>query len=457
MSIPHEVAGDAKWAMTTLTKRRPAYRLARRYYDGDHRLAFATQRFRSAFGGLFSEFADNLCEAVVDTLLDRAKVIGFDDGDGDTRRGQATAAQALWEMERLGLVSKTVHNEATVCGDSYVIVWPRAGGIGPVMHAQLAEECIVRYDPDEPGAVRFAAKWWRDEDTDHGRLTLYYPDRLLRFRTNNPVRLGTELPGKASAYTLIPDGDPDGPGVVPHGWGEVPVVHFAYGGGIGRLGKSRLKSVVPLNDMLNKAVLDAAVGAEFMALPQRWATGLEPRRDPLTGEELAPVPGADRLWSTKKPDAAFGQFAAADLTKLIEVQNAHRAEIARVGGIPAHLLMLDARGTPPSGRALEVAEARLVAKVGDCQEAWGPQWARVMDLGMRMSMEPLGRPLTTLWASAESQSDREMAETGEIKRSIGVSTRQVLTEQGYTDEQIDQMLSDAEDERRRQMDHGAVP
>jgi len=41
------------------------------YYDGNHRLAFATRRFRQAFGSLFNAFADNWCESVVDAPVER--------------------------------------------------------------------------------------------------------------------------------------------------------------------------------------------------------------------------------------------------------------------------------------------------------------------------------------------------------------------------------------------------
>lgn len=40
------------------------------YYSGRHPLAFASDRFRKTFGGLFREFADNWCELVVDAVAD---------------------------------------------------------------------------------------------------------------------------------------------------------------------------------------------------------------------------------------------------------------------------------------------------------------------------------------------------------------------------------------------------
>ena len=43
------------------------------YYDGEHPLQFATAKFREAFGNLFSAFADNWCEIVVDAPVERLR------------------------------------------------------------------------------------------------------------------------------------------------------------------------------------------------------------------------------------------------------------------------------------------------------------------------------------------------------------------------------------------------
>ena len=70
---------DLKWGAMQFrdSRKRQAYALYNAYYDGDHRLAFATEKFRSTFGTLFKEFAENFCPAVVDSMADRLKIAGF--------------------------------------------------------------------------------------------------------------------------------------------------------------------------------------------------------------------------------------------------------------------------------------------------------------------------------------------------------------------------------------------
>src|SRR5690606_38415943 len=49
-----------------LEERRPRLQKYEDYDAGKHKLAFATTRFRKAFGNLFSAFADNWCPLVID-------------------------------------------------------------------------------------------------------------------------------------------------------------------------------------------------------------------------------------------------------------------------------------------------------------------------------------------------------------------------------------------------------
>lgn len=47
------------------------------YYDGDHRMAFVTAKFREAFGEIFQTLVDNWCEIVVDAPVERLAIEGF--------------------------------------------------------------------------------------------------------------------------------------------------------------------------------------------------------------------------------------------------------------------------------------------------------------------------------------------------------------------------------------------
>ncbi len=63
--------------------------------------------------------------------------------------------------------------------------------------------------------------------------------------------------------------------VIPNPYGTVPVFHFANNADIGSPGRSELDSAIPVQDGLNKSVLDMLVAMEFSAYRPRWAAGGE--------------------------------------------------------------------------------------------------------------------------------------------------------------------------------------
>src|SRR5262245_61041502 len=113
---------DVAWALAAYrdVDRRLNYGLARSYYDGEQRIALATAKLRSAFGGLFVTFADNLCPAVVDSVADRLEITGFESVDASTGEtlftmGEqdelAKQAWALWRRNQLPANSNEVHHD----------------------------------------------------------------------------------------------------------------------------------------------------------------------------------------------------------------------------------------------------------------------------------------------------------------------------------------------------------
>lgn len=442
--MPEELARGLK----ALAGRRSAYGTYRAYYDGQHRLAFATQKFANAFGSIFSAFADNLCEAVVDALADRLAVVGFSVEEGAA--GPAQDAWAIWQANRMDRRAGDVHVEALRAGDAYVIVWPDEGG-RPVLTAQPAELVTVAYDSETPERVQWAVKAWLDAD-QFARATVYYPDRIEKYRSRTKMQGGVP----DSEHTFAPYAPPDDPRpVLPNPWEVVPVFHFANNAGLLDFGRSELANVLPLQNALNKAVTDMMVAMEFVALPQRWATGLEVDIDPVTGKPVQPfTPGADRVWSVGAPEVKFGQFDQANLEHFLSVQERFRAEIARVSGTPLHYLMLQG-GDFPSGEAMKTAEARFLAKIKDRQLAFGNTWEDALGLALRMAGQADVR-LSTLWNDPTPRSERDQADVAVIKRQLGVSSRQVLRELGYADDLIDKMAAEepAEPEDDRTTENG---
>jgi len=420
-------------ALQELRRRRAGYQLYSNYYEGNHRLTFATEKFRNTFGNLFREFADNLCPAVVDAVSDRLKLIGFDVEDGPA--GAADVAWELWQVNRMDERMGEIHTEALIAGDGYAIVWPDPRTGQPTIYPQDGTSMTVRYDPEVPGHILSAVKAWQTED-EFVRVTLYFPDRIEKWITRSACPAGWP----ESSQAFVPYEVPGEAWPLQHDYGRVPVFHFANNSRMGRSGKSELKDVVPLQDCLNKSLCDLMVAREFLALPQRYATGLQFDIDPETGKPIPLfVPGADRVWATQSKDVTFGQFEAADLGQFIQEQDSFRAEIARVSRTPLHYL-LPQSGEFPSGEALKTAESPFLAKVMKRQTAFGNVWEDLIGFALQMVGQS-GVRLSALWEDPAPRSEKDQGEVLLIKKQIGVDDETLLGELGYAPEQIRVMLA----------------
>lgn len=416
---------DLEWLLADLAGRQKRLQLYRDYYDGEHRLLFASDNFKNAFGDLFQAFADNCCPAVVDSLTDRLQLTHFAGGQGE-------AANRLWEACKMPRRHGEVHLAACRSADAYVIVWPDTAG-RPRIYPQEPANVTVLYDDDEPDMIVRAGKLWKAND-GRWRATLYYPERNERYVTREKR---ADRPDRAALFVPLED-DELGP-EVPNLWGRPPVFHFGNDAEVGSFGKSELRNVIPLQDALNKAIADMLVAMEFVALPQRYGIGVENQVDPITGQERPPKFGPDRFLTVPAPDAQFGQFEGADLSQFLNVQDAFRVEIARVSGRPLHYFQL-AGGNPPSGLSLKVLEGRLNKTAYDRQAAFGDTWEEATAFALRIERGTIEAPdLEAVWVPPETRDELAEVTVQEGKQRVGVSRRRSLRELGYTDDEIDVM------------------
>lgn len=490
-------------ALEQLKERREGYRLLRSYYGGHQRLLFSTEKWRNAFGPLFATLADNLCAAVVDAAADRLQVTGFgvevptaekakqraklrsdrvqatqattaallrvqsgqaaaglptrttDAGytaagptppvsmqEPDPASDPGAAAWDLWQAARMDQFAGETHLEALKAGDAYVIVWRDQEGL-PTIYPQRADQCTVYYDDAVPGKIQWGAKLWCRDDGRY-RINLFFDDRIEKYVTASPTK--GAMPERAREFIRFHE-DEDG-WLLTHDYGRVPIFHFSNNSAVGTFGVSELTNVVPLQDLLNKAIADMVVACEFVAFPQRWATGLEVGQDEGTGTPKAPwTPGVERLWAVANETTSFGQFPQADMTGFLQIQEHFRLEIARVSATPLHYLMLT-KGEWPSGEAMKTAEARFLAKIRDRMASFGNAWEDVMTFALRVAgKEFADTRLSSDWEDPAPRSETDHVSALEGKMRLGVPWHQLMRELGYTEEEIQLM----DDERQAAM------
>jgi hypothetical protein len=430
--MPETVNPDVAWALADLSARLPALERRRAYYEGRHRSALPPGKTLSPhLRTLLEDLSDNLCDDVVDEPVDRMTIIGWTGAAG-------TKAADWWKRVKGDARARENHRNGYMAGDGFAMIQKSKKTGKSQLHVQRPEQMAVRYSVDEPDLIDVAAKVWRDGR--RYRMNLYFADdatggaRLERYATKGVGSDGA-LP-QAKAFQLMPAGG-DEPGLeVDVDWkntGRLPVFHFPAGE-IGRYGRSVLTDVIPLNDVLNKSVVDLVVAMEDVSLPQRIAIGVQVEIDPATGQEREinrqARPG--QMLRIGSKDTRIEQLDGANLTQFLEVQTAYRLEIARKGYLPLHSVSIDAGGNP-TATGTQVQEGRQVKRVKTTVDDWTGEYLEMVAYALTLE----GQTVTTDqldmdWAPPETRDEDALVErTARKVESLGLPKVEGLVEVGY--------------------------
>lgn len=445
-----EPMNDIEWAVKETKARVPLITLHQEYYRGQHRAAFSTETWETAFGRVFRGFRDNLCPAVVDTKADRLQISGFETGEDSSDQ----KVRDIWQANRMDRRAGELHQGSLRDGDSFAIIWPDKTG-QPVFYPQRSERMCVRYSEDTPGLIEVASKLWPAEpwaEKSKWRLSLYYADRIERYITTTSLDgRHPDVPDAAGSWVEYTEAEsPDDPlrgWTLKNPYEQVPVFVWPNNAMTGEYGRSELADVVPLQDALNKTVADSLIAGEFAALPQRWATGLEVPVGPDGEPNEKPFEaGIDRIWANANPQGQFGQFEPANMAGFVATADGFRAEIARVSRTPLHYLLLS--GQFPSGEALRAAEAPLMAVIKDRQATFGNTWEDAIAFALKVAGQQV-ESVSCTWLDTTSVSDSEKLDAMTKKKDLGIPDETLWKEMGYDEDQIEEFTA-AADLRREQ-------
>ena len=399
------------------------------YYDGRHPMQFATSKFRETFGDLFSEFADNWCEVVVDSSLERLGVQGFRFGATDDYKGD-DAAWSIWQANYLDADSNAAHLEAIKSGTAFVIV---DGGDPPRITVESPYEVTVAIEPGNRRRRVAALKRWRDEG-DHVHATVYLPEGAYRFVTKAPVTAGEqEIEWLA-----------DEPAQVPNPFGSiVPVLPLRNNPTMIGGGRSDLLPVIDVQNAINKLVTDMVVASEYAAFRQRWATGVEIPRDPTTGDPDRAAVGrflssVSRAWVVEDEKATFGDFNVTDLGNYVRAVEMLIQHLAAQTRTPPHYLTAGL-GQWPSGDSLKASETGLVAKVRRKQLNFAETWEEAMRLAFMATGDQERARATdaeVIWQDPEYRTEGERVDALVKMRTLGVPLEALWSKWGATPQEI---------------------
>lgn len=432
-----------------IVRRRRVVERAHAYYDGDHRLAFASEKFLEAFGGLFGAFADNWCGIVVDAVEERLGVQGFRVGSNPKADDDA---HRIWQANELDLQSQMAYTDGLVGGAFYATVWQRgeAGSVDettPEITVEPASSAIVLTHPKQPLRRTAGLRLWMDEE-GYEHAELFLPDRVYLFRSRTQ-RTGVILDPLRVQWTheTYPDlvKDLDESSSMANPLGAVPMVPFVNRPRLTRSRRvgwavhSELTPVIPLNDAANKLLADMLIASEFAAYPQRHVTGWEPDEDEETDAIIQPdfTSGPGRTWWTENENARFGAFPTVSIDQFVTAIEMIVQHVASISSTPPHYLRASADRL--SGESLKSAETGLVAKVRRKATVWGAGWEEVMRLAGKVAEIPTlaeAESMETIWRDPETRTESEHVDAVVKKQALNVPDEQLWEEVGYTPEQI---------------------
>lgn len=422
-----------------LDTRRSTVRHFEAYYEGEHRLAFATAKFREAFGDIFNGFSDNWCGVVVDAAVERLEVQGFRFGRDANADDEAWR---IWQANDLDAGSIVGHETSIATGWSYLLVAPNPDDEDtPTITVEHPDEVIVAMVPGSPRQRAAAFKKWVDAD-GYAMATLYLPDGLYKWRSAQKYRGGSRprwvpRPDEAEADGYAGDNPV----------GAVPIVPLLNRPTMRGEGRSDIKSVIPQQDAVNKEIADMLVASEFAAYRQRYAAGIDVELDD-DGKPKKKVfdPGVDRMFTTGNEEAKFGSFEASDLSNYVAAVEMLVQHIAAQTRTPPHYL-LGQSGAFPSGESLKSTETGLVAKVKRKMTTFGESYEETIRLAFRLKgdeQKANAIDAETIWRDPESRTEGELID-GLVKLStIGVPRRALWERLGASPQQIARWESMAE-------------
>lgn len=419
------------------------YIRAREYYDGVHRtqLTNRTREFLNLKAD--ADFNVNYCPMVVNAKADRLSVSGFDIDDA-----QKDILWKWWRKNRMDRTQGIVHRASIRDGDAFVLVeWDNVAQMPRFYFepAYAGDGVMVYYSEERRDDIQFASKHWRINYGENAgkmrRLNLYFPDRIEKYISHDDVALGNWMPYMDDETAMMPGrlgncgciwftdtGTESGKAL------GIPIIHFKHNDNGDCYGISHLANVMPVQDVLNKSMIDLIGAMDVAGFGLLVGTGAD-----WTGTKVGP--GAIVSVTKSSSEANLTRLPGDDPAGLLAVYNALVMEIARVSGTP--LSYFQSSGQVAAEGTMKQQEVALVSQVKKSQIDYGNAWEDVLTMARRLynvygegGMDE-DEMIDTVWDEAESRNEMEQVQTLSIKvQQLGVSEEQAQTEMGYDATQI---------------------
>lgn len=460
-------------------QRQRALLRARAYHEGQQFVKL-TDRLREFLKDPLAELDSdalrlNICRIVVTAVTERLLVKGF-----TTDSDQDAILWDWWQKNRMDARQKSVHTYTLRDSETFVIVsWDDERGIPrfveheaytdanlptrygrnvdttvyPVGYARgSGYGCTAHYPNDDMSLpMEYATKRWVERRYVNGswesvnRLTVYHPDRIEKYQLLGGTRVEYEDPGDGGWPLPWIDGAGEPLGI--------PVIHFRN-----EDDKPEALEAIPMQNGINKTLIDALMSSDSGAFPNWFAKGFIPTTDgrPLAADnsnQLVNMPGA--IIATLNKDAELTKIPGSDVKPILDTVNQLIYWAAMATDTPVNRFI--STKAIASDETMKGQDGALINKIRSRQALIGNGWEDCMTMARRLYNTfgdgGLDDTLTiaTQWHPAESRDEQKVIDTIATKRdSLDIPIETAWAEAGYTPEQIDKMQR-ARDEAQRKV------
>lgn len=389
-------------------------RLHNDYYEGIHRL----EQLGLAIPPELKRFTVcvNWPRVTVDAVEQRLDVTGF------RMPGVDSADSALWDIwqyNNMDEQSQFAHLDALALARSYVCVGTNDEDPEfPLLSVESPLEMIVLRD-QRTRAVKAALRLYGSGPLETGsaelqddRATLYLPDKTMWL-----VRANGQW---------VNEVDPD-----PHKLGVVPVVPFVNRNRVTRVthsiteGVSEMADIIPIADSASRAITNAQLATETVAVPQKYALGVS-KGDFVDGDgNRLPAWEAyfGSVWAHASADAKVGQLDGGNLSNFETAINMYSRLGSGVTGLPIEYFGLNTQNAP-SAEGQRAGETRLIKKAERKQTSFGNSWEAMNRLVFRFrdgEWNDDARRMETLWRDAGTPTISQVTDAITKEYQVGLT------------------------------------
>ena len=443
-----------QWEVEEEKARQRAIQQSRNYYAGKQ-TTYLSMRLREILDldgapNVDQMFHLNVCDKVIHAVAERLHVDSFTSEDETF----AEWAWSVWQANRTDGFEWDIYEGLRRDGEYFLLVdldennqprfTPHPRYVDPTLGGD-GYGCRAYYPNEDPTQEMLrAVKRWTDYGDDgkaQQRMTVYYPDHMEKFEMES---------GHWSA-AVDEDDEPGEAGIVP--WVDaqgkplgIPVIHFRNRGLICEIDSS----VVSMQNLLNKTLIDLAESADQSAFRVWLAFGFIPTSDGKAlasdGSNRAKIQPNRIIGTTKPPSEVSMQAVAGESPiPLIDVIERIMKWIVQAKDIP--LSRLQFSGQVSGAETLKQQDAPLLAVCRQLQISLGDSWEDSFYMARRLVNAFAGAGLNedsilqAQWVSPEVRGDDTERNIllWKSKREAGVPREQLWSEMGYSPEQIQMM------------------